>query len=127
MKLLMLDENFSSGQVEDKEKALFYQIHRVIVEQQLFLDPNFSRNQVIKIGLINKNKVAKLVRKYTGTNLNGYINSLRLEYAFRWMKEHPDAPIKAVALSCGYSNVRTFYRQFMNRCGQTPTQCKEKP
>ena len=127
MKLLMLDDTFPGGQGEDKEKELFYQIHRVIVEQQLFLDPAFSRKKFIKIGLINKNKVASLVRKYTGTNLNGYINGLRLEYARRWMEEHPDAPIKAVALSCGYNNVRTFYRQFMNRCGQTPTQCKEKP
>lgn len=126
MKLLMMDDTFLCVQGEDKERELFYRIHRVIVSQQLFLDPAFSRKKFIKIGLINKNRVAELVRKYAGTNLNGYINGLRLEYACRWMKEHPDAPIKAVALSCGYNNVRTFYRQFMNRYGQTPTQSKEK-
>ena len=122
----MMDDTSLCVQGEDKERELFYRIHRVIVSQQLFLDPAFSRKKFIKIGLINKNRVAELVRKYAGTNLNGYINGLRLEYACRWMKEHPDAPIKAVALSCGYNNVRTFYRQFMNRYGQTPTQSKEK-
>ena len=42
----------NAGSVPDKE--LFERIHRSIVDKKLFLDPSFSREHVIKLGLINK-------------------------------------------------------------------------
>lgn len=112
------------GQSTITEKELFEHIHQTIVEQQMFLDPDFSREKFIRIGLINKNKVARLLRQYAGSNLNGYINRLRLEYACQLMREHPDAPIKAIALNSGFKQIRTFYRVFFDKYGVTPTEYK---
>ena len=50
------------------DKELFEQVHRTIVEKKLFLDPDFSRDNVIRIGLINKNKVAQMFREHAHTN-----------------------------------------------------------
>lgn len=108
------------------EKKLFERIHQTIVEQQLFLDPDFSREKFIKLGLINKNKVARLLQQYAGSNLNGYINRLRLDYACQLMRESPDAPIKAIALNSGFKHIRTFYRVFIDKFGVPPTQYKAK-
>lgn len=120
------DRSSRDGQSSRTEKELFEHIHQTIVEQQLFLDPDFSREKFIKIGLINKNKVARLLRQHAGSNLNGYINRLRLEYACRLMREHPDAPIKAIAMNSGFKQIRTFFRVFFDRYGVTPTEYKAK-
>ena len=111
---------------EEREKELFEKIHKTIVEQHLFLNPFFSRDTFIRLGLINKNKVARLLKKYTGTNMHGYINGLRLEYAAKLLTEHPDAPMKAVAIDSGFINIRTFYRLFLSKYGATPTNYKKR-
>lgn len=111
---------------EDKDRALFERIHQTIIERQLFLDPLFSRAEFIKLGLINRNKVAQMLQKYAGTNLRGYINDLRLKYAVQLMKEHPDAPIKAISVNSGFKNSRTFYQLFFLKYGVTPSSYKDR-
>ena len=108
-----------------KDKKLFERINRTIIEEKLFLDPEFSRQKFIRLGLINKNKVAQLLQQYANTNLNGYINSLRLEYASKLIQTQPDIPIKAVAIDSGFNSSRTFYRLFQQKYGMTPAEYKE--
>ena len=64
--------NVQTAKREKRERELFERVHKIITEQQLFLDPMFSRKKFITISFVNKNKVARLLTKYTGTNLNGY-------------------------------------------------------
>lgn len=108
--------------VSDRE--LFERIHRLIVGDKLFLDPAFSREHVIKLALINKNKVAKMFQQFAHTNFNGYVNALRLEYALALMHSQPEMPIKAVAYDAGFNSVRTFYRAFEKAYGKTPVEYK---
>ena len=126
MNEILSDKAYPSLQLAEKERELFEQIHQTIVEQQLFLDPGFSRTKFIKIGLVNKNKVARMLQQYAGTNLNGYINGMRLEYAARLLREHPADPIKAIAANSGFNSVRTFYRLFSEKYGMSPVEYKEK-
>ena len=126
MSEILSEKAYPSSQLAEKERELFEQIHQTIVEQQLFLDPGFSRTRFIKIGLVNKNKVARMLQQYAGTNLNGYINGMRLEYAARLLHEHPADPIKAIAANSGFNSVRTFYRLFSEKYGMSPVEYKEK-
>ena len=107
------------------KQELFEQIHHRIISEQLFLDPDFSREHIIRLGLINKNKVALLFRQFANTNFNGYINALRLEYALNMMREQPDVPIKAIAYDAGFNSIRTFYRAFEKVYGKTPAEYKD--
>lgn len=109
----------------DRDRELFEYINQTIIEQQLFLDPEFSREKFMKIGLINKNKVAQLLQQYANTNLNGYINNLRLEYALELIQNQPDLPIKAIAIDSGFNCSRTFYRFFQQKYGMTPAEYKD--
>ena len=126
MNEILSDKTYPSARLAEKERELFEQIHQTIVEQQLFLDPDFSRTKFIKIGLVNKNKVARMLQQYAGTNLNGYINGMRLEYAARLLREHPADPIKAIAANSGFNSLRTFYRLFSEKYGMSPVEYKEK-
>lgn len=115
-----------SSKVIDQEKEVFDRVHQEIVDRRLYLDPFFSRSKYIKLGLVNKNKVARIMQRYAGTNLNGYINALRLDYALEMLHDFPAAPIKAIASVSGFNSVRTFYRLFAEKYGMSPQEYKAK-
>lgn len=111
---------------EEKDEALFRAIHEKVVEEKLFLDPAFSRDRLVRLGLTNKNKMAFLLRTYAHNNFNGYINELRLQYALQLLRREPDITVKALALDSGFNSLRTFYRLFQQKYGMTPMEYKEK-
>ena len=84
--------------------------------------PDFSREELIKIIYIPKNKFAQLFKLYARTSFSKYVNNLRLEYAAGMLKEHPYYTIDAIAKECGMSTVQTFYRLFSEKFGVTPTE-----
>lgn len=116
----VVPERSVAGNMSDRE--LFERLHRLIVDDKLFLDPNFSREHVMKLGLMNKNKAASLFRQFAHTNFNGYVNALRLEYALSLMHRQPRMPVKAVAYDSGFNSIRTFYRAFEKVYGKTPVE-----
>lgn len=107
------------------ERELFNRIHRHILREKLFLNPAFSRQDIIALGLPNRNVAARLIREFTHTNFNGYINALRLDYARTLMQLRPGIPIKILAFNAGFNSVRTFNRAFVQRYGQTPSEYRE--
>ncbi|MCS2194843.1 AraC family transcriptional regulator [Bacteroides faecis] len=101
---------------------MFDRVEREIINRQLFLQPDFSREELIKIIYIPKNKFAQLFKLYARTSFSKYVNNLRLEYAAGMLKEHPYYTIDAIAKECGMSTVQTFYRLFSEKFGVTPTE-----
>lgn len=104
------------------DRALFDRVEYEIIGRKLYLQPDFSRDELLKIVRIPKNKFSSLFKQYAGTGFSGYINKLRLEYAAKLLKEHPDYTIDSIAISCGISSTTTFYRLFVGRFGMTPTE-----
>lgn len=111
---------------EEKDEALFREMHQKIVDGKLFLDPDFSRDKLVRLSLTNKNKVASLLRTYAHNNFNGYVNELRMAYAERLLRRDPDITVKALAIDSGFNSLRTFYRMFQQKYGMTPAEYKAK-
>lgn len=104
------------------ERNWFERMSHDIVEQKLYLDPNLSRVFLLAKYKIPKNSFSQLFQKYAGTSYSKYINDLRLEYAAKMLKEHPNHTIESVAVDCGISSVGTLYRLFSLKYGMTPTE-----
>lgn len=104
------------------DRFLFERIEQRIIGDKLFLNPDFSREELVKALHIPKNKFAQLFRQYTGINFPKYVNNLRLDYAAKMLREYPDYTIDAVARSSGMSTVQTFHRLFLEKFGVTPTE-----
>ena len=124
-------ENASANMPSDKDednknmlydKSMFDRVEREIINRQLFLQPDFSREELIKIIYIPKNKFAQLFKLYARTSFSKYVNNLRLEYAVGMLQEHLYYTIDAIAKECGMSTVQTFYRLFSEKFGVTPTE-----
>lgn len=113
--------------VEPKEadwydRALFDRVQHEIVKSRLYLQPDFSREELIKTIYIPKNKFAQLFKQYAGKSFPNYINTLRLEHAAKMLKEYPEYTVDSIARSCGMSTVQTFHRLFLEKFGVTPAE-----
>lgn len=109
-----------------EEYQSFIRMENLIVENQLFLNPRISREEILKATGIGKNLLVPLLKKYAGSiNLSDYINRLRLEYAVRMIKDNKNFTIDYIAEASGFNSRSTFYRVFQNVYGMTPSQYLE--
>lgn len=105
------------------EYTLFMRMERRLLEQKLFLQPKFGRNELLQISGINKNDLPRLLKQYAeASNVSDYLNRLRVEYAVKLMKEKPSLSINGVAQEANFNSHVTFYRAFYKTFGLSPTQ-----
>lgn len=110
---------------EEKNRMLFEELDSVVTCEKLFLNPDLSRDDFVKLTGLNKNKVGKILHQNTGLSTTGYINKKRLEYAAKLLKNSPDNTIQNVADACGLPNVPTFNRLFRSKFGMTPSEYRK--
>ncbi len=92
-----------------------------IIQEELFRNPDFGRDDLMRMLRVDKNTLPGIISQYTGTNVAGYINSKRMEYAVSLMKDHPDYTLNAIAEACGMKTSATFIRNFKHIYGVTPS------
>ena len=106
-----------------EEYAAFLRMEQTVVERKLFLQPNFGRDDLLTLTPFDKNELVIVLQKYTDSrNVTEYLGRLRVEYAVRNLKEHPDFSIDAVLEASGFKSRATFYRAFYKVFGMTPAQ-----
>lgn len=117
----------SAGEGEIRRKALelFEQLDRKVNKQRLFLNPALSREDLMRLINVSKNQIAQVIHAGAGTNLAGYLNGLRMEYAARLLIRHPQYTVNAVALEAGITNLSSFHRLFKTRFGMTPAEFRK--
>ncbi len=112
----------TSGKTLDKMRARFDEIDYRINKEELFRNPDFGRDDLMRLLRVDKNTLSFIIHHYTGTNVTGYINSKRMEYAVSLMKDHPDYTLNAIAEACGVKTPATFIRNFKHFYGLTPSE-----
>lgn len=95
----------------------------LIVDDKLFLEQGFGRDELCRLANISKNDISPLLRKYAGVdNVTDYINRLKVEYSIKLMSEKPNLSIDAIAEESNFTSRSTFYRVFQKICGMSPAQ-----
>lgn len=64
--------------------------------------------------------LSRMFQKYTGTTFLTYLNTVRLNYAFKQVM-NTDYSILAIAEENGFANVKSFNKLFKDVYGMTPT------
>ena len=116
-----MEEN-KEQQADDAEKRLFVALDHRIMKEELFRNPDFGRDELMRLLGLDKNALATFINRHTGTNVSGYVNSKRMEYAVALMKDHPEYTMSAIAEACGIKSPATFIRNFKNTYGMTPSE-----
>ena len=93
----------------------------------MYLAIDFQRQTIVDEMGIDRNKIGKLIHDFSGfPNLSAYINSFRLEYAYRLLlRGDTGLTIEDVARQSGFATLRTFQRLFKDAYGMTPAEFRE--
>lgn len=121
-----LEETVSSNNETECEvnKVIFQKLDFLIKKEKLYLSADLTRDDLVKRVRVNNTRFAKMIKENTGTNLSGYLNSLRLNYAIQLLKEHPEYTLRAIAESSGINSMPTFHNLFRSKTGMTPLEFK---
>ena len=121
-----VEDESGDNEEQDKQmnKMIFEKLDYIIKRDKMYLSPDLSREELTRIVRMNNTRFAKMIKENTDTNLNGYINNLRLNYAIHLMKEQPDYTLRAIAESSGINSMPTFHKLFKGRTGMTPSEFK---
>ena len=122
-----VEDESGDNEEQDKQmnKMIFEKLDYIIKRDKMYLSPDLSREELTRIVRMNNTRFAKMIKENTDTNLNGYINNLRLNYAIHLMKEQPDYTLRAIAESSGINSMPTFHQLFKGRTGMTPSEFKK--
>ncbi len=112
----------------DDDVALVANIRQLLIEQQLFLQPNLKVGDVAKALDLPEYRVSNAIREHLEVkNFNQLVNELRVEHA-KSLLENPankQWTVLVVGLESGFASVGPFTRAFKAFTGQTPNQYRQ--
>jgi AraC-like DNA-binding protein len=109
------------------DSELFDQIRRIILEEKLFLDPHFNRQQLIDRLHLSKGNIGSAFSKGSHyASLASFINEMRLIHGAKLLSEHPEMSISDIAIASGFASNITFSHNFKERYALTPTEFRIK-
>lgn len=121
------EQQFDSSTTADPNtmdsQALFRYLSQVIIDEQLFLNPDFDRQTAIDRFHLSKESVgAAFSQGSTYHSLATFVTTCRLEYATNLLLSQPALPIAQVASASGFSSTNHFGRAFKNAYGLSATE-----
>lgn len=119
------DETSKVSGEEEENKKIFVELNRIVVQDQLYLSSELSREDLAQLVHLNNARFARMIKECTGTNFNGYINDLRIDYAIKLLKLHPNYTIRAIADEAGFNSTPILYNLFKKKTGMTPYEFKK--
>lgn len=113
----------TSPQPQDDDERLFVELDGLVTRDKLFLNPDLSRDDLMRLIGVDKNRFGRMMSRYSdASNSSVYLNTHRVEYGCRLMVQHPEYTIAYIAESCGLRNTVTFNRIFKKVYGVTPSE-----
>ena len=110
----------SESLLTEGDKMLYIRMNHEVQARRLYLNPNFSRKDLMAEFKISANKFAMLFKEFAGCTFSQYIQNCRLDYAVKLMKENPQWNFDAIAKEAQMSN-GAFYSHFKRRFGMSPS------
>lgn len=107
------------------DEQLFHQLEKQFYKEQLFLNPDFSRDDLCRLGGSNRMYVSTCINKYAGTNINQWINKARTDYAIKIICQG-ETNLQVIAETSGFSSTTSFFRNFKQFTNLTPRQYIER-
>ncbi len=111
----------------DDDEMLFVLLDKQVTKRKLFLNPDLSREDLMRLIGVDKNHIGRIMSRYSeASNISTYINQKRAYYAAEYIKEHPEHTVAAVVKACGMSNAVTLNRTFKDLFGISPSTYRQK-
>ena len=111
-----------TAEAENQNEQLRQCIEQWVSERH-FTDSNITISDALQEMGITATSLSYYLEQHTTVeNYRQWFPHLRIEEAKRYMLEHPDYSLQAIAEECGYANSSNFSRAFKAQEGMTPGQ-----
>ena len=100
--------------------SLASRFRRLMMDEQLFLQPSLTLSDVAERLHTNKTYVSKMVNQYYKLGFPELLNILRVDYAQQYIRSHPKASQEEIARASGFLSASTFNSTFKRISGFTP-------
>ena len=113
-----------SGQrTSARSLQLYQEACRLLEEQRLYANQNFTREELIEMLHTNHTYLANAISEHGGQNYAQWINSYRINEAIRILSDRSqiDYPLKQIAADLGFSSQSTFSKLFQTATGMSPS------
>ena len=117
---LITSRIFATGAHAHDDESLVSRFQRLMIEEELFLLPGLTLNEVCNRLRSNKTYVSKMVNNTYNMGFPELINTLRVDYSQRYLLRHPDAKQSDIAKKCGFVSASSFNNIFKMVTGMTP-------
>lgn len=119
-------------QVEQKEAeaidpGIMDKLNQLMLERELFLDPDLTLEQLADITGISTRKISTAINRTGKQNFFDYINHYRVKKASEILTSSNDKlSMLDVMADAGFNSKSTFYRAFKKITNMTPTEYQEQ-
>ena len=102
-------------------------ITHLMEEQKLFQKSDLKVSDVAAELGTNSRYISDCIKSCKDCSFTQFVNTCRVEYAMKLMRDYPDKKMMEVYMESGFSNETTFFRAFKAQTGLTPNEWKSGP
>ena len=107
----------------EKSKKIYANLCELIENERLYMDPNFTREELVERLHTNRTYLSQIIKIHTGKNYSQFINSYRIREAIKILSdpEKRDYSLKKISEESGFISSNTFSKVFQQTVGMSPS------
>ena len=115
-------EKYKNKEIDKETLNLIDQKLSVIVEKELFLNPNFSLEEAAKELKLTKHILSQYVNEVLGKSFSSLIKEYRIDKAKKLLETETNYTIENLGYDSGFNSKSAFFTAFKKTTGLTPAE-----
>lgn len=115
-------EKYKNKEIDKETLNLIDQKLSVIVEKELFLNPNFSLEEAAKELKLTKHILSQYVNEVLGKSFSSLIKEYRIDKAKKLLETETSYTIENLGYDSGFNSKSAFFTAFKKTTGLTPAE-----
>ncbi|KQB99312.1 AraC family transcriptional regulator [Pedobacter sp. Hv1] len=111
---------------DEQAQSLTEKLHKVILEQQLYKNPDLKLNDLAKKINVSSHQLSQLLNDNLSKSFAAYINEYRINEACELIINDKGIKLEAIGYEVGFNSKSTFYTAFKKHKNTTPTLYRER-
>lgn len=115
-------EKYKNKEIDKTTLSLIDQKLSIMIEKELFLNPNFNLEEAAKELNITKHLLSQYVNEVLGKSFSNLIKEYRIEKAKKLLETEKNLTLESLGYDSGFNSKSTFFTAFKKTTGLTPAE-----
>lgn len=115
-------EKYKNKEIDPNTLNIVGQKLSIIIEKELFLNPNFTLEEAAKELKITKHLLSQYVNEILGKSFSNLVKEYRVEKAKKLLESQKNYTIESLGYDSGFNSKSTFFTAFKKITGVTPAE-----